>query len=138
MATCAVTGGNRYNMVTGRYDRTDYPSVMELFKAVDQDAIVEAINTSNFDLAMANWNKWVRPWIVENFPLTTYSTGATHPLPANIEALDHLIEVGIDHYWPGRGHEVFERICNFGAGHGSGWEAFALSIVKKEQKGAVA
>jgi len=127
-------GGSKYNMATGRYDTVEYEGKKDLIAAIDMEAIRTAINESNFDLALANW-QIVRAWLNDNLPDVPVTTGACHPLgPNNLNAFDYLVEKGIDNWWPGRGHEVYERICNQAAGHGGGWEYWAYNVAQDAKR----
>ena len=125
-----IEGQSQYNMATGVYDRVPYQAEKALFDMVDTAACVEAINTNDPDKALPNWIG-LRNWAEKYLPPVHRTTGASHPIGQGYtKGLDILIDKGIDHYWPGRGHEVMERILTQGPGHGSGWEYWAEEQVR--------
>jgi len=95
--------------------------------AVEREAIITAINTNDFDLARANFNK-LRPLIEVMVP--SFSGMASLPLGRGVmDPFDFFVDKGLDHWFPG---DPVARWCSFTEGHGHGWESFLAGEVTKQ------
>lgn len=103
---------------------TAWDAEAEIMAKVDLRKVEEAINTNSFKLAKETYDEAVRPF----FAGITATKGLSS---YNIDALDYLIEVGIDKYIPA---DPFMDWCAKGDGHGYGWEStFAPRLLRERQ-----
>lgn len=105
----------------------------EVLAAVDKQAIIEAINTNNFELARANFNK-IRPLIEAGWP--HHSGGSSVPFggSGSIDAFDYFVDKGLDFWFPAEG--TVDRWAAVMEGHGTGWENFLWTKVAPAYRAA--
>lgn len=95
----------------------------ELRNLVKQEDIVQAINTNDYDLARANFDK-IKPWIVEH----VHRSDADYGWPLhreNLHLFEHFLKDGPDGWFF---EEPFSHWLT--ADRQLGWERFIKTIVK--------
>jgi hypothetical protein len=117
--------------------------VSELLGAVDQASIVKAINENDFDLALENF-KAVRGWLQTLEKFEALNVDNAWPLGNNVwDEFDYFVSKGLNHWfhadpftsWLPRRAKNNEIGNNSGwNGHGIGWEAFLLTIVRNRME----
>ena len=89
-----------------------------LMKDVDLTAIETAINTNDFDLALSNYQKWVRPFFDQVQSIKGLQS-------SNLNNFDKFVagvqKNGLKHYFP---QDPLDHWTTKGDGHGKGWETF--------------
>ncbi|MFA5695835.1 MAG: hypothetical protein WC917_00015 [Bacilli bacterium] len=94
----------------------------ELLETVDIKKVRKAINTNNFDLAWANFQK-IKPFLVR----TMQENGDNFPLTINnIGAFEFFVAKGLDFWFKENPIEHWMKIPE---GHTCGWENFLKNIV---------
>lgn len=98
----------------------------EFFKLVPNKTIIKAINTNNFDLAMANFNK-LMPLLSTIVP----ETDGKYPLAKdNLDDFLYVVKKGIDHFFT---KDPFDHWLCKEEGHGIGWESFIQKEVNPKR-----
>lgn len=111
-----------------------YTAEEDLMGQVDLRLIEQAINTNDFDLALSNFNAWVRPWLMQ--------LGLGDGLYAgNLPAFDHFIgriradelagKDPLGHWFP---EDPLTHWLTKPDGHGNGWEAFLAGAVTRDMQ----
>ncbi len=97
-----------------------------LMEKVDLKRIERAINSNDYNLALENYNEWVRPFLAQIY--TRKGLDATR-----LEAFDHfhtkIKDAGIEYWFP---DDPLTHWCNKGDGHYRGWETFAATTIAKD------
>lgn len=97
----------------------------EFTSALDKAAVIEAINTNNFELARQNFNT-LRPLIEAAVPYG--SSGSSVPLWCGaFPAFDFFVDKGLEHWFPAAA--TVDRWAALRDGHGTGWETFLAGTV---------
>jgi len=105
---------------------SEFRKLLRLVKKAD---IIRAINTNDFNLAKANWDK-IKDYIAE---LTSAHNGYYDTFPFRgedtIQQFDYFVSKGIEYWFK---EDILTHWCTLPEGHGVGWEDFLANEVKED------
>lgn len=129
----STTGSMTYNSALRAYDSAPpkWDPERKLLESINQEEIITAINTNDFNLALKNYAK-LKEFIslhhgVGNTGL--YAESTYNPGGGSLDRFDYFVEMvekhGLKHFW---NHDPMAHWCEKSEGHGCGIETFLNSI----------